>query len=169
MDLTKLISSLSDNKLISEISKKLNIDTSKIMAVISAAIPKFLSAMKKNASTAEGASSLSQALSNHAGQGLGIDLEDGKKILSKIFGGNLGSVISGLSSQTNTESNQVGNILAAIAPNLLSVLGKNSGNGVNIGNVLGSLLGGGAASGSTSGKSTAGKILGGLFGKLIKK
>ncbi|MCR4965893.1 MAG: DUF937 domain-containing protein [Bacteroidales bacterium] len=166
MDLNKLISMLSDNNLISEISKKLNIDTSKIMAVISAAIPKFLNAMKKNAATAEGASSLSQALSNHAGQSLGIDLEDGQKILSKVFGGGLGSVIAGLSKQTGTENNQVSNILASIAPNLLAVLGKNGG-GVNVGDLLGNLLGG--AAGSGAGKSTGGKILGGLLGKLFKK
>ena len=98
---------------------------------------------------------------------MGINIEDGKKILSKIFGGNLGSVISGLSSQTSTTNDQVSNILASIAPNLLSILGKNHASaGSNIGNVLGSLLGGSSSSSTTSG---AGKILGGLFGKLIKK
>ena len=158
---------LTGNNLIGEISKKFNIDSSKIIAVIKAAIPKFLSAMQKNASTAAGASALSQALNNHAGQALGLNIEDGMKILGKVFGGNLSSVISGLSSQTSTTNDQVSNILASIAPNLLSILGNNHGSaGSNIGNVLGSLLGGGSASSSASG---AGKILGGLFGKLIKK
>jgi hypothetical protein len=166
MDLTSIINSLTGNNIIGEISKKFNIDTTKIVNVIKAAIPKFLSAMQKNAGTAAGASSLLQALSSHAGQGMGINIEDGKKILSKIFGGNLGSVISGLSSQTSTTNDQVSNILASIAPNLLSILGKNHASaGSNIGNVLGSLLGGSSSS-TTSG---AGKILGGLFGKLIKK
>ena len=166
MDLTSIINSLTGNNMIGEISKKFNIDTNKIVNVIKAAIPKFLSAMQKNAGTAAGASALVQALSSHAGQGMGINIEDGKKILSKIFGGNLGSVISGLSSQTSTTNDQVSNILASIAPNLLSILGKNHASaGSNIGNVLGSLLGGGSSS-TTSG---AGKILGGLFGKLIKK
>jgi len=167
MDLTSIINSLTGNNMIGEISKKFNIDTTKIVNVIKAAIPKFLSAMQKNAGTAAGASSLLQALSSHAGQGMGINIEDGKKILSKIFGGNLGSVISGLSSQTSTTNDQVSNILASIAPNLLSILGKNHASaGSNIGNVLGSLLGGSSSSSTTSG---AGKILGGLFGKLIKK
>ena len=166
MDLTSIINSLTGNNIIGEISKKFNIDTTKIVNVIKAAIPKFLSAMQKNAGTAAGASSLLQALSSHAGQGMGINIEDGKKILSKIFGGNLGSVISGLSSQTSTTNDQVSNILASIAPNLLSILGKNHASaGSNIGNVLGSLLGGSSSS-TTSG---AGKIRGGLFGKLIKK
>ena len=169
MDLTNIIKALTGNSLIGEISKKFNIDSSKIISVIKAAIPKFLAAMQKNASTSAGASSLLQALSSHAGQGMGINIEDGMKILGKVFGGNLSSVISGLSTQTSTPNNQVSNILASIAPNLLSILGKNHASaGSNIGNVLGSLLGGSTSS-STSSASGAGKLLGGLLGKLIKK
>ena len=51
----------------------------KIINVIKEAIPKFLGAMQKNAGTAAGAAALSQALGNHAGQGFGINLEDGKR------------------------------------------------------------------------------------------
>ena len=105
-----------------------------------------------------------QALSSHAGQGMGINIEDGMKILQKVFGGNLGSVISSLGKQTSTPNDQVSNILASVAPNLLSVLGKGSAGG-NIGNVLGSLLGG--ASSNTS--SNTGGLLGGLLGKMFKK
>ena len=167
MDLNSIISSLTGNNLIGEIAKKFNIDQSKIINVIKAAIPKFLSAMQKNAGTATGAASLLQALSSHAGQGIGINIEDGKKILQKIFGGNLGSVVSNLSSQTSTTNDQVSNILASIAPNLLSILGKNTGGASNIGNILGGLLGG--ASGSSNSGSGAGKVLGGLLGKMFKK
>jgi hypothetical protein len=167
MDLNSIISSLTGNNLIGEIAKKFNIDPNKIIEVIKAAIPKFLSAMQKNAGTAAGAAALTQALGNHAGQSLGINIEDGQKILSKIFGGNLGSVISSLGKQTNTGNDQVNNILASIAPNLLSILGTNS-SGINIGNVLGSLLGGGSSASSNTG-STAGKVLGGLLGKMFKK
>ena len=80
-------------------------------------------------------------------------------------GGNLGSVVSNLSGQTNTTNDQVSNILASIAPNLLSVLGKGAGTG-NIGNILGGLLGGASSSSSSS---NAGKVLGGLLGKIFKK
>ena len=166
MDLNSIISQLTGNNLIGEIAKKFNIDTNKIMDVIKAAIPKFLSAMQKNAGTAAGAAALTQALSNHAGQGLGFNLEDGKKILEKIFGGNLGSVISGLGKQTSTTNDQVSNILASIAPNLLSVLGKNTAGAGNIGNILGGLLGGAS---NSNGGSNAGKVLGGLLGKMFKK
>lgn len=163
MDLNSIITSLTGNSLIGEISKKFNIDTAKIINVIKSAIPKFLGAMQSNASTAAGAASLSQALGNHAGQSFGINIEDGMKILSKVFGGNLGSVISSLGKQTNTTNDQVSNILASVAPNLLSVLGKNNAGG-NIGNLLGSLLGG-----ASSSDSKPGGLLGGLLGKIIKK
>jgi hypothetical protein len=167
MDLNSIISALTGNNLIGEIAKKFNIDQNKIIEVIKAAIPKFLSAMQKNAGTAAGAAALTQALSNHAGQGLGLNIEDGMKILQKVFGGNLGSVISSLGKQTSTSNDQVNNILASIAPNLLSVLGKGAGTG-NIGNILGGLLGGVTGNSSNSG-STAGKVLGGLLGKMFKK
>lgn len=168
MDLNSIISALTSNNLIGQIAQKFNIDQNKIINVIKAAIPKFLSFMQKNASTSAGASSLLQALSSHAGQGMGINIEDGMKILQKIFGGNLGSVISGLSGQTNTTNDQVSNILASVAPNLLSVLGKNTAGNANIGNILGSLLGGGSSASSNTG-STAGKVLGGLLGGIFKK
>ena len=163
MDLNSIISQLTGNSQIAEIAKKFNIDPNKIINVIKEAIPKFLSAMQKNAGTAAGAAALTQALGNHAGQGFGINLEDGQKILQKIFGGNLGSVISSIGLKTSTGNDQVNNILASVAPNLLSVLGKGSAGG-NIGNILGSLLGGGSNSGSS-----AGKAIGGLLGKIFKK
>ena len=166
MDLNSIISAITGNNMIGEIAKKFNIDPNKIMDVIKAAIPKFLSAMQKNAGTAAGAAALTQSLSNHAGQGLGFNLEDGKKILEKIFGGNLGSVISGLGKQTSTTNDQVSNILASIAPNLLSVLGKNTAGAGNIGSILGGLLGGAS---NSDGGSNAGKVLGGLLGKMFKK
>ena len=164
MDLNSIITSLTGNNLVGEIAKKFNIDTSKIIDVIKAAIPKFLGAMQKNASTSSGAASLTQALGNHAGQSMGINVEDGMKILSKVFGNNLNSEISALSQQTTTSNEQVSNILASVAPNLLSVLGNNIGN-FNIGNMLGSLLG----SGSNTSNGSVGKVLGGLLGKVFKK
>ena len=163
MDLSKIIGALTGNDMIGEISKNINLDGSKIMSVIQAAIPKFLSAMQKNSSTSAGAAALTQALGDHAGQSLAINLEDGKKILSKVFGGNLSSVIASIGKQTGTNNDQVTNILASIAPNLLSVLGKNNTAG-NIGGLLGSLLGG-----SSKSDSGMGNVLGGLLGKLIKK
>ena len=106
--------------MIGEISKNINLDGSKIMSVIQAAIPKFLSAMQKNSSTSAGAAALTQALGDHAGQSLAINLEDGKKILSKVFGGDLSSVIASLGKQTGTSNDQV--MFVFLSSNLSSSL-----------------------------------------------
>ena len=97
------------------------------------------------------------------------DLTDGGKILSHIFGGNLSSVLGGISKNTGVGSNAVGSILASIAPSLLALLGKGQkGNGIDASGLAGML---GMILGGTSGKSNTGglgSILGGLgsiFGK----
>ena len=48
MDLSKIITMLTGNEMVGEISKNMNIDSSKIMSVIQAAIPQFLGAMQRN-------------------------------------------------------------------------------------------------------------------------
>lgn len=162
MDLSNILSSLTGNDMIGEISKHTNLDKAKITSVIQSAIPQFLNAMKSNAATADGAAALTKALGSHAGQSFAFDLEDGKKILSKVFGGNLDSILSSLGAKAGATKDQISTILASIAPKLLSVLGNLKSSG-NIGDVLGSILGGSTSKGA--GKS----VLGGLLNKLIKK
>ena len=134
-----------------------------------------MGAMQKNASTEAGAASLTQALGNHAGSAdniidnlKGADLTDGSKILGHIFGGNLSSVLSGISSSTGVATNSVSNILSSIAPSMLALLGKGQqGSGIDasgLAGMLGSLIGGSSSSSSGG----LGSILGGLgslFGK----
>ena len=112
------------------------------------------------------AAALSQILGKHAGQGLGINLDDGKTISGKIFAGNLGSVISKFGEQTNITNDHVSNLLGSTAPNRFSVLGKGTNTG-NIGNTAGGLLGGDTSCSNTS--SNTGGLLGGLLGKMFKK
>ncbi len=147
-------------------------------SVINNALPYLLGAMQKNASSQAGAASLADALGYHAGNAGNIvdnlktaDLVDGKKILSHIFGGNLSSVLNGISRNTGVGSNIVGSILASIAPSLLALLGKgqqSSGtNAAGLESMLGMILGG-MSSGGNSNTGGLGSILGGLgsiFGK----
>lgn len=174
MDLTNILGALTGNDAISAISDNLKIDSKQVSSVITNALPSLLGAMQKNASTPGGAEALAKALGDHAGNAgnlinnlKGADLIDGSKILGHIFGGNLSSVLSGISEKTGVASNAVGNILASIAPSLLALLGKQNGSSgaAGLGGLLGALLGGGTQSQSTGG---LGSILGGLgslFGK----
>ena len=151
MELSNILGALTGNDAISAISNNLKIDSKQVSSVITNAMPSLLGAMQKNASTPGGAEA--------------FDLVDGSKILGHIFGGDLSSVVSGISKQTGVASNAVGNILSSIAPSLLALLGKQNGNSgaAGLGGLLGALLGGGSQ--STGG---LGSILGGL-GKIFGK
>ena len=176
MDLTNILGALTGNDAIDAISQNLKIDQKQVSSVVTAALPYLLGAMQKNASSQAGAASLADALGYHAGNAGNIvnnlkaaDLTDGGKILSHIFGGNLSSVLGGISKNTGVGSNAVGSILASIAPSLLALLGKGQkGNGIDASGLAGML---GMILGGTSGKSNTGglgSILGGLgsiFGK----
>ena len=177
MDLTNILGALTGNDAVDAISQNLKIDSKQVSSVITAALPSLLGAMQQNASSQAGAASLAEALGYHAGNAGNIinnlkaaDLVDGNKILSHIFGGNLSSVLSGISKNTGVASNAVGSILASIAPSLLALLGKGQqGNGIDaagLAGMLGMILGGTSSSKSNTGG--LGSILGGLgsiFGK----
>ena len=180
MDLNNILGALTGNDAANTIAKNLNIDPKQVSSVITNALPSLLGAMQKNASTPGGAEALAQALGDHAGNAgnilsnlAGADLTDGSKILSHIFGGDLSSVVNGISKKSGVASNLVKSILASIAPSLLALLGKGQqGNGVNaagLAGMLGILLGG--MSGNSQPQSNTGglgRILGGL-GKLFGK
>lgn len=175
MDLTNILGALTGNDAISTIADKFDLDSNQVSSVITSALPTIMGAMQQNASTEGGAAALAKALGDHAGEAgniinnlKGADLTDGSKILSHIFGGDLSSVVNGISQKSGVASNAVSNILASIAPSILALLGKQNGNSgaAGLGGLLGAILGGGASSGSNSGG--LGSILGGLgsiFGK----
>ena len=171
MDLTNILGALTGNDAVNAISQNLKIDSKQVSSVITAALPTLLGAMQQNASTEGGANALAKALGDHAGNAGNIvsnlkttDLTDGNKILSHIFGGNLSSVLGGISKNTGVSTNGVGSILASIAPSLLALLGKGQqGSGTNaagLAGMLGMILGGTSQSSSSSGG--LGSILGGL-------
>ena len=175
MDLTNILGTLTGNDAVGAIADNLKLDSKQVSSVISNALPTLLGALQKNASTPGGAESLAKALGDHAGNAgniisnlKGADLIDGSKILSHIFGGNLGNVLSGISNQTGVASNAVSNILASIAPSLLALLGRGQqGSGINAGGLagmLGAILGGGQSGNTQTGG--LGSILGGL-GKIF--
>ena len=171
MDLTNILGALTGNDAVGTIAEKFNLDSKEVSSVITSALPTIMGAMQKNAATEGGAAALAKALGDHAGNAgniinnlKGADLVDGSKILGHIFGGDLSSVLSGISQKTGVASNAVSNILASIAPSLLAILGKQNGNAGagGLGGLLGAVLGG-SQSQSSGG---LGSILGGL-GKIF--
>lgn len=153
----------------SAISKRLKLKQGDVAQVLSNGIPSMIAGMQSNASTADGAASLSNALADHSkdctadiGAFLkGADLDDGKKILGHIFGGDQNKIIGDISAKTGVTKGKTTSILALVAPLLLSCLGtqqqsQQQNAGFSLAGLLGGLLGGGQQQSSS--------LLGGLLG-----
>ena len=124
--------------------------------VLTMALPVLMAAMKRNASTPQGAEGLMGALnSKHDGSildnldglfGGGVDdnvIEDGSKILGHVLGNKQANVENAIGARAGMDTNSVAQILKVAAPLLLGMLGKQTREKqVNDSSGLDSLLGG---------------------------
>ena len=176
------------------LSKTTGADANKVNTVLKDALPVLVGKMSDNASTAEGAASLSKALNEHKTGDVidaaaflkGADSKDGEKILSHILGSDKDAATKALSKKSGLSSSKVSTILSLVAPLLLSQIGNNntSSSGSGLGSLLGGMLGGGSSSssgggigasllgsllggGTSSSSSSSGSGLGGLLGGLL--
>lgn len=133
---------------------------SKTGSVLTMALPVLMQAMKRNASTPQGAEGLLGALSGkHDGSildnlgglfGGGVDDEvvnDGSKILGHVLGNKQQNVTNALSQKSGMDAGAVAQILKVAAPILMGLIGKQSrkqnvNNASGIEGLLGGLLGG---------------------------
>ncbi|MEE9363740.1 MAG: DUF937 domain-containing protein [Cellulophaga sp.] len=164
--LLDLLSGPMGKMIISGVAGQTGQSEGKTSDLLGMAMPLILGAMKKNASTPEGAQGLMSALSgsSHDGGILdnlgglfsgGVDqsvMDDGAGILGHVFGNKQANVESALSAKSGIDSGSIGTILKVAAPILMGLLGKQSrsqnvtdSNG--LGNMLGGLLGGGSNAG----------------------
>ena len=153
------------------------------------ALPALLSGAKGQADDKDTAESFANALSDHAksdtsdlGSFLGnIDMEDGGKIIAHLLGSDKQSTIKKIAKEAGVSNKKTTNILSAIGPLLMSLLGQqadeddNKDSGVEglIGALLenvdvGELVTGLLTSDSGSSKKTASGKSSGLFGMLGK-
>ncbi|WP_378173340.1 DUF937 domain-containing protein [Aquimarina sp. SS2-1] len=153
--LLDLLNSDIGKQMISGVSSQTGQSEGKTADVLSMALPVLMGAMKKNASTPEGASGLMNALSSKHDGGIlqnlgglfdgGVDentMQDGAGILGHILGQKQPEVENALSSQSGIDAGSVGQILKVAAPILMGVLGQQTrANNVNDSNGLTSLLG----------------------------
>jgi len=159
--LLDLLSSPMGKQLISGVASQTGQSTDQTGSVLSMALPVLMGAMKKNASTPEGAQGLMNALSGgkHDGGlldnlgslfGGGVDqsvMDDGAGILGHVLGGKQAQVENALSSKSGIDAGTIATILKVAAPLLMSYLGKqtqqqNVSEASGLGNMLGGLLGG---------------------------
>jgi hypothetical protein len=146
--------------IISGVAGQTNQPQNKTQDVLTMALPVLMAAMKRNASTPQGAEGLLGALSSkHDGSildnlgglfGGGVDsnvLDDGGKILGHVLGGKQKNVENALSQKSGLDAGSVAQILKVSAPILMGVLGnqakqQNISSSSGIEGLLGGLLGG---------------------------
>lgn len=174
-----LLNSDMGRQMIGGLSQESNQPQDKTASVLSMAMPLLMGAMKRNASTPEGAAGLMGALNGkHNGSildnlgglfsgGVNEDVkQDGLGILGHVLGGSQDNVVSALSNKSGVDTNGVMQILQVAAPLVLGYLGKqknqqNVSDQNGIGDLLGGLLGGGAQGGAGKEQSLIESILDG--------
>ncbi len=154
--LLDLLNSDMGKQIISGVSGQTGAPENKTADVLSMALPVLMGAMKKNASTPQGAEGLLGALSGkHDGSildnlgglfGGGVDksvMDDGAGILGHVLGNRQPAVESALSQKSGLDAGSIAQILKIAAPLLMGMLGKETRqNNVSDANGLGGLLGG---------------------------
>jgi hypothetical protein len=133
MDILEMLTSLSGkNPAFKQLNQSVNADPEKVEKTVQLGIPMLMEALNRNSNTSQGAQDLANALEQHkddkvddlAGFLQNVDTEDGSKILQHIFANKNKDVQSNLSKTTGLKQDQVGSILAKIAPLLLGALGN---------------------------------------------
>ena len=142
--------------IISGVSNQTNQPQSKTQDVLTMALPVLMQAMKRNASSPQGAEGLLNAInSKHDGSILdnlgglfngGVDanvLNDGEKILGHVLGDKQQNVQNILGAKSGLDAGSVAQILKVAAPILMGILGNQAKKqNVNSSNGIEDLLGG---------------------------
>jgi hypothetical protein len=126
-----------DASRIEAIASQLGVDPAQAEGAIRQAMPLLLGGLARNASTPEGAGALHTALGDHAGNDIGSllggmlgggsgGLDGGMAILGHIFGARQDQASQGLGQASGLGSANAGQLLAMLAPVVMSVLGSMS-------------------------------------------
>lgn len=149
MDLTSLMGTLLSSDSVKGLSKATGSSQSDITSVLNAALPMLLQGVSGQAQDKN--SGFDKALEQHANDDVsdlgsffgGIDLADGAKIIGHLLGGSTESSTKSVAKETGVSQKDIGNILAAAAPLLMSLLGqetkKNNSNDL-LGEIVGAVL-----------------------------
>lgn len=193
MDLQKLTSTLLSADTLSGLSNLTGSSNSDITNVLTEALPALLNGAKAQADDESTTEGFANALAQHAKDDtndlagfLGnVDLADGAKIVSHLLGSDKSDITSAVAKKAGVSSDTTNQIMSAVGPLLMSLLGqqadeddnKDSGVGALLGSLLdnvdlGELLTGQSSSSASSASSSSNGLsglLGGLLGGLFKK
>ncbi|WP_373518606.1 DUF937 domain-containing protein [Pricia sp.] len=159
--LLDLLNSPMGKQLITGVASQTGNSTDQTGSVLTMALPLLMGAMKKNASTSEGAQGLMSALSNKHDGGILNDLgglfgggvdqsvkDDGAGILGHVLGGKQAQVENALSQKSGMDISTIATILQVAAPILMGMIGQkkqqqNVHDASGLQGMLGSMMGGG--------------------------
>ncbi len=155
MNITDLLQGDLGNQLIKGISAQEGTSEQQTSSVISAAIPAIMGMLKQNASSEDGASSLTNALNQHDGSILNNlsgalteqkIADEGNSILTHILGDKKSSLENLISQHTGIEASKISGIIARLAPVVMGFIGQQkASSGLNensgIGNLISGLVG----------------------------
>jgi len=161
---------------IDDIARRLGVSEKEARSAVNTALPAIVAGLSANASSADGAASLEKALAKHTTRSTrvdDVDEEDGKKIVSHVFGQKKAAVEEAAAAKSDVTKDIIAKILPIVAPIVLAwlaqkFLGGKKDSGATgssekkseggIGDILGGLVG------SKQGQDMLGGLLGGLLG-----
>ncbi len=156
-DLSSLLNSSIGKSLINVVTSKMGANPEQAQSALGATMPMILSALAKNASSADGAKGIFDAImKKHDGSILdNLDeavtqdevVEDGGGILGHIFGDKTEKVAGAVSQSSGMDLSSAMNIMKMAAPVIMGYLGRqtrqnNVSNPMDISNILSGMLGG---------------------------
>ena len=154
-DLANEVLSHLDPTRMQAIAAQLGVDPAQAEGAIQQAMPLLLGGLARNAATPDGAGALHTALGDHAGNDIGSllggmlgggggsqgGLDGGMAILGHIFGARQDQASQGLGQASGLGSANAGQLLAILAPIVMSVLANRSQSQGMSASSLGGLLG----------------------------
>lgn len=177
MDYKKIASELLSSDSIKGLSDRTGVSGGDVTKVLGQALPALLNGAGGQAKDKNTSASFLSALTDHAkddtndlSKFLGnVDLKDGGKIIGHLLGSDKDGILKDISKSTGVSKSKTNSILSAIAPLLMSLLGKQAGKekdsdltdlfgslleNVDVGDLLGGLLGSDSSSKKSTKKST---------------
>ena len=132
MDLSTILGALLSDDSVKTVSKKTKSNSSQVQDIVTLALPFLVDGIKSQASNKKTSSSLVKALSDHGKKDatdLGsflsnVDVADGAKIIGHLLGSKEKDVAKDIAKKTGTDSNQVVELLANIAPLVMTLIGN---------------------------------------------
>lgn len=151
MDFKKLAGTLLSSDSINGISNATGASAKDVTSVLTNALPTLLNGAKDQANDKDNMEGFVNALSQHAqvdtkdlGKFLGnVDMKDGGKIIGHLLGVGKNDTLSTIATQSGVSQNKTNDILSALAPLLMSLLGQQTQaeeSNSPIGGLFGSLL-----------------------------